>query len=165
VARTLLDLAAVVPTRKLRYAWEQAERIRLLDLRQVHAVIERGRGRKGVAGLRALVAEASAPPDTRSELEQRFVEVSREHGLSLPSLNCVVAGHTVDAFWPAQKLIVELDGFAYHRSRAAFERDRVRDADLQLAGYRVLRFTARTLAERPEFVALAIRRFLRSPTG
>jgi very-short-patch-repair endonuclease len=46
--------------------------------------------------------------------------------------------------------VVELDGYAFHSSRAAFERDRARDAQLQLAGYRVVRVTDRRLTREPE---------------
>jgi len=56
-----------------------------------------------------------------------------------------VAGLEVDAVWPQWRLVAELDGYAFHGTRAAFERDRERDARLQLAGYRVLRFTHRKL--------------------
>jgi very-short-patch-repair endonuclease len=64
------------------------------------------------------------------------------------------------------RLVVELDGYAFHRTRAAFERDRARDAALQLAGYRVLRLTARRLGEEPVAVADAVRTLLsRPPTG
>jgi very-short-patch-repair endonuclease len=52
--------------------------------------------------------------------------------------------------WAPQRLVVEVDGFAYHGGRAAFERDRLRDAELQAAGYRVARVTWRQLVERPE---------------
>jgi very-short-patch-repair endonuclease len=43
--------------------------------------------------------------------------------------------------WPAQRVIVELDGFETHGTRAAFRADRAKDAALTAAGYRVLRFT------------------------
>jgi very-short-patch-repair endonuclease len=61
-----------------------------------------------------------------------------------------VRGHEVDLYWPEQRLIVEFDGWAYHSTRAAFERDRLKDAELQLAGERVLRVTHRQLRRRPE---------------
>jgi len=67
-----------------------------------------------------------------------------------------VAGYEVDFLWPGERLVVEVDGYAFHSTRAAFERDRVRDADLQAHGYRVLRFTWRRLAEAPEAVITAI---------
>ena len=47
----------------------------------------------------------------------------------------------VDAFWPAQGLVVQLDGFAYHRTRRDRERDSASDADLELGGRRVVRLT------------------------
>lgn len=51
-------------------------------------------------------------------------------------------------------------GFAYHRDRAAFERDLERDAILQLAGYRVLRFTHRRMESKPAAVIGALRGLL-----
>ena len=56
-------------------------------------------------------------------------------------------GHEVDLLWPQERLIVEIDGYAYHGSRAAFERDRRRDARLLAAGYRVLRVSWRQIAD------------------
>ena len=55
-------------------------------------------------------------------------------GLPRPQTNVRLAGHEVDAVWRAQRLVVEVDGHAFHGSRAAFERDRRRDADLLAAG-------------------------------
>jgi very-short-patch-repair endonuclease len=56
--------------------------------------------------------------------------------------------------------VVELDGYAFHGDRSAFERDRLRDASLQLAGYRVLRVTYRRLRAEPALVAEAVRSLL-----
>ena len=70
-------------------------------------------------------------------------------GLPRPTLNTLVEGYEVDALWREQKLIVELDGFGTHRTRAAFERDRKRDAALLAAGHRTLRVTARRLDVEP----------------
>ena len=81
------------------------------------------------------------PSLTRSEAEIAFLELVRSAGLPAPETNVNVVGHEVDFLWREQKLIVEVDGFAYHSSREAFERDRRRDARLQAAGFRVIRFT------------------------
>jgi very-short-patch-repair endonuclease len=67
-----------------------------------------------------------------------------------------VAGHEVDFLWPTRKLVVEFDSWEFHRGRDAFEKDRRRDADLLLAGYRVLRITWRRLVEEPEAVIAQI---------
>jgi very-short-patch-repair endonuclease len=66
----------------------------------------------------------------------------------------------VDALWPRKRLVVELDGFAFHRHRAAFERDRARDAGFLAAGFAVLRLTHRRLLEEPEAVAAQLRGLL-----
>jgi very-short-patch-repair endonuclease len=63
-----------------------------------------------------------------------------------------VGRYEVDLLWRESSLIVEVDGYAYHSSRAAFERDRARDAELQAAGWRVLRVTWRQIVEEPEAV-------------
>lgn len=75
-----------------------------------------------------------------------------DHGLPRPETNTVVEGFEVDAAWREAKLIVELDGFATHGTRKAFERDRKRDRRLQAAGWRVIRLTWQQLAE-PELAA------------
>jgi very-short-patch-repair endonuclease len=72
----------------------------------------------------------------------------------------MVAGFEVDAWWPGSRLAVELDSYEYHGTRAAFERDRERDAVLQLEGYRVLRVTDRRLKEQPCDLATTIRALL-----
>ena len=71
-----------------------------------------------------------------------------------------IAGFTADFVWEDQRLIVEVDGHPYHSSRPAFERDHRRDIVHKNAGYEVLRFTARQLAEEPLLVIATIARAL-----
>ena len=94
--------------------------------------------------------EATDTGMTRSEAERRLLARIRKAGLPRPRTNVKVCGHEVDLYWPEQRLVVEFDGWAYHCTRAAFERDRERDAELQLAGERVLRVTNRQLEGAPE---------------
>lgn len=144
VARTLLDLAAIVPERDLARAVDRAERLERFDLGAVERILSRPNGRRGAARLRRSIA-AWQRLYTRSELEDRHVELVRAAGLTAPRLNARLHGdqraHEVDAFWPSHGLVVQLDGFAYHRTRRDRERDAAADADLELAGYRVLRLT------------------------
>jgi uncharacterized protein DUF559 len=100
------------------------------------------------------------PPATRSELERRFLDLCHEAGVPPPAIKAWVEGFEVDALWPGRRLVVELDGHAFHHTRAAFERDRVRDASLQLAGYRVLRLTHRRLEVERDAVAETVRSLL-----
>ena len=144
--RTLLDLAAGTPW-SLERALEEAERLELFDLRAVEALLARSRGRRGVARLRSALALYREPSFSRSELERRFIRLVRREGLPVPALNCNVRGHEVDALWPEEQLIVELDGYEYHRTRRAHERDRIRDDNLALEGHDVVRLTWSRLDE------------------
>lgn len=161
VARTLLDLAEVISERQLTRAVEEAERMGLLDLRAVEDVCRRGWGRRGLGSLRRVAGnQYGPPPQTRSELERAFLDFCADHHLPRPVLNATFNGLEVDALWKAERLIVELDGFAFHRTRAAFERDRARDAELQLAGFRVLRITHRRLTREAKEVARGLKALL-----
>ena len=106
------------------------------------------RSRPGVAALREVAAEN--PGLTRSKAERLVRALVKRAGLPAPQSNVRVAGYEVDLYWPAQRLVVEYDGWDTHSSRAAFESDRLKDAALQLAGERVLRVTGRQLERRPE---------------
>jgi Protein of unknown function (DUF559) len=131
--QTLADLATALPRRALEKAAEQAEALRL-DVR-IPA---------GHPGAKRL-AEATAhdlTATTRSPLEDAFLELCDAHGIPRPLVNAVVEGFEVDFCWPANRLIVETDGYQHHGTRAAFERDRARDARLTARGWRVLRFTS-----------------------
>jgi very-short-patch-repair endonuclease len=162
VARTLFDLAEVVSLKQLESAWEEADRLKLLRLTEVGAVCERGYGRRALRPIRGLLAEARAPLTTRSPLENHFAEFCRKHLADLPAplTNVSILDHEVDAYWPAQRLVVELDGFAYHGHRAAFERDRARDAAMQAEGYRVVRLTHRQLETETPRIATQLRKML-----
>jgi very-short-patch-repair endonuclease len=147
IARTLLDLAERTPARLPR-AYEEADRLNLLYPRDLEQACGRHEGRRGLAAIRRLMAE-ERDGATRSPLEDLFVALCRRHRLPTPAVNAHLLGFEVDALWSRQRLIAELDSFAYHRHRAAFERDRSRDAALQAAGYRVVRFTHRRLEQEP----------------
>jgi len=68
--------------------------------------------------------------------------------------------HEVDAFWPEHRLVVQLDGFAYHRTRMDRERDSATNADLELAGYRVIRLTWNDVVVHRERTLRRLRRCL-----
>jgi very-short-patch-repair endonuclease len=165
VARTIFDLAESVDFGRLQRAWEEADRLRLLELRKVEQVVESGYGRRALRPVRRLLAEARTGTITRSALEDRFSAFCRDHRLPAPATNIVLLGFEIDACWPTHRLVVELDGFAYHRHRAAFERDRARDSALQAAGYRVVRLTHRRLEAEAGAVAAELRRMLSSGGG
>jgi very-short-patch-repair endonuclease len=162
VARTLLDLAEVLDGDELRRAFEEADRLKLLRVPELERVCARAGRRKGLPALRSLIVAAHAPPQTRSPLENRFAEYCREHlaGLPAPLTNVTVLDHEVDAYWPSHRLVVEMDSWEFHSHRAAFERDRARDAAMQAAGYRVIRLTHRQLETEAPRIAAQLRKLL-----
>ena len=142
IARTLLDLADVLPRRPLKRAIDEADYLRLLDLTSLSAVVDNNPGRRGATRL-ALV---TAPPQpTKSKLERDFLALIERHGLARPEVNSSAEGFEPDFLWPEQKLIVETDGAAAHDRPGAFHRDRLRDRRLLRAGYRTIRLTEELL--------------------
>lgn len=112
--------------------------------------------------MRAALADLAAKGAqlTRSDLEDRFAALLDAHGLPHPRHNARVHDFEVDAYWPAARLVVELDGYAFHHTRDAIQRDHDRDNELELAGYRVLRFTYDDVVRRPATTASRVARAL-----
>jgi len=147
--RTLVDVAAVLDRRALERALDEALVLRLARTSEVRAALRRAGRVRGSAVLAALLARDAGPTLTRSVAEERLLALVREAGPPPPRLNPRVQGLEVDLLWVAERVVVEMDGFAYHGGRAAFERDRARDARLQAAGYATIRVTWRQLEGSP----------------
>lgn len=152
-ARTLLDLGDILPATALERAFERAEALRLLDLTSIRAALAANPTRRGSGRLAAILGQQQADPAIeRSELEGLFLELCAGAGLPRPLVNARVGPYEVDFLWPDARVVVETDGHSFHSTRAAFERDRARDALLVASGYRVLRFTYRQVVWEPEVV-------------
>ncbi len=154
--RTLLDLATVIPCRELERAVEQAAVLRLPGCAPLDAQFPAAH--RGSKLLRAALHHE--PALTRSEAERRVLDLVRAARLPSPRTNTRLHGYEVDMVWPAQRLVVEVDGYRFHSSRAAFERDRLRDAELQSRGYKVIRVTWRQITEEPEALIATLARAL-----
>jgi very-short-patch-repair endonuclease len=142
VARTLLDLADVLPRQDLKRAIHESEYKRLFDLTAITAVVHANPGRRG----KRLLTLAQGPSQlTRSELERRFLSLVERRRFPDPVAGAWVEGYEVDFLWRQANLVVELDGYAVHTTRAAFQRDREKDRRLTAAGYRPIRITATDL--------------------
>jgi predicted transcriptional regulator of viral defense system len=161
VARTLLDLAAVLNARTLARALEAAERRRVFDGNAVAAQLARANGRPEASRLQAAMADYQEPPPTREEFERRGFEVLAHAGLGRPAVNVLIEVGSeqleVDFCWPDRRLIVEFDSWEFHKTRAAFERDRRRDQLLRAAGWTVVRITWRQLTRAPHEVVAALK--------
>ncbi len=164
VARTLLDLGAVLPRRAVERAVDRAELLRVLDVKQIDDVLSRVGGHRGAGVLRAVLGEYAGPTRTRNDLEEAFLAICRAAALPQPEVNVWIAlepiGYEVDFLWRSQRLIAETDGRDPHTTRHAFEHDRRRDQRLMLAGYRVVRFPRRQVLEDPVSVEATVRALL-----
>jgi very-short-patch-repair endonuclease len=142
--RTLQDLATIATRSDIERAVEEAQVRHLVTRAELEP-----HGRLAAA-------LGHDPSLTRSEAERRLLALIRAAGLPAPRTNARIGPYEVDCLWPDQRLVVEVDGFAFHSTRAAFERDRARDRALQAAGYAVLRITWRQIVEEPEAVVAAL---------
>ena len=161
VARTLLDLAAVVRGRQLERAVEQAEVLRLFDLRAVEDALRRANGHHGAGVLRAVLADLKEPALTASDTEERFLALCATASLPRPEVNVWMniddgTPIKVDFLWRRERLAVETDAFGTHGTKQAFERDRCRDQRLHLAGWEPLRFTLRQMIREPSPVTATL---------
>jgi hypothetical protein len=156
VARTMLDIAARRPN--VLPALEQAEQLGIFDLHAINDVIARNPGHRGVRVLRqARDAIAAGGPRFRSELERQILPVFREAGLPDPLVNHTIMLEDgpieVDFYWSTLQLVVEVDGYRFHRGRRAFREDRRRDRRLMAAGIRSLRFVWEDITDRAALLA------------
>ncbi len=155
-ARTLLDLAAVLPYRPLRRAVREAQALKLVSLNQLTDVLTRLGPRRGTRNFAQILSTGAQP--TRTELEDAVLDLLLAGGLEPPDVNVpiIIAGRLIvpDFRWPRQHLIVEADGAAWHDHRLAREDDAERQALLEAHGERVMRVTwQQAVARRPQTLA------------
>jgi len=153
-ARTIADLRRAAPPESSHRAGPARGGQGAISSKQLRRAIRQ-------AEVLGLSIGAEAPPDrTRSELEGIFLKLCRRHGLPAPEVNVWIGSFEVDFLWRDRRLIVETDGYRYHRGRVAFEDDRDRDLELRGLGYEVVRLTYRQVVEDPERVARVLRGML-----
>ncbi|MGB7685920.1 MAG: DUF559 domain-containing protein [Solirubrobacterales bacterium] len=129
----------------------------ICDLRRDVAPAERRRAIRQAEALGLQLGGATTGDRTRSELEHLFLRLCRRHGLPTPEVNVPLGNRVADFVWRDQRLIVETDGYRYHRGRAAFEDDRARDLELRALGFEVVRLSYKQVTEEAERVASILR--------
>lgn len=147
--RTLIDLAATRPLSDLERTVARAQRANRLTPEDLHRAVERYSGRRGIRALRVISQIEGGPALTRSEAEVRFLELVRDGGLPPPRANARIGPWECDCVWPRERIVVEIDGYDFHRGRRMFEHDREKDSWLRSRGYTVVRFSWRQLHDRP----------------
>ena len=137
--RALLDLAAFAPDIcELESLVAEAHYRRLAGEDELRHQLQRNRGRPGTRLLREILDRPGGPQRTRSGGERWFLQLLREYGIDGFEVNAKVHGWEVDFFWREHGLCIELDGWDGHSSRAAFEKDRRKWADLSARGLTVV---------------------------
>jgi len=143
-------LAAVLTTSELLHAVRRAQGVRRVSTRQLLEVVDRLGPRRGSRRLARVIATGPAP--TRSVLEDVVLNMLLAAGFEHPDVNkpLVVDGRRVvpDFRWPAQRLVVEADGAAWHDTPVARAMDAERQALLEAGGERVIRVTWEQALER-----------------
>jgi very-short-patch-repair endonuclease len=161
VARTLVDLAALLDVDDLARACHEAGVRYGTTPRDVDEVLERRPISPGARKLRKVLHGDVRV--TLSTLERRFLALLNAEGLPLPLTNRVASGRRVDCRWPEQRLTVEVDGYRYHRSRHAWEQDRRREREARARGDEFRRYTYGDVLEDPRFMLPELRNLLDRP--
>jgi len=150
VSRTLIDLAAMLATRSVERALDEAEFLKLLDEGALGEALERNHGRPGAKRLRRVLRRHEpGSTRTRTPLEEAFYVLVAGTTLPQPEVNATVGPLTVDFLWREHGLVVETDGGASHDRAAQREEDSRRDAVVAAAGYETRRFTWHQVHRRP----------------
>ena len=131
-ARTLTDLARVATPAEVRRATRAAEK-RGLPLDPDHV-----------------------SQKTESDLEDDFRAICRRYDVPEPECNMRIGRYRVDFLWREQRLVIETDGYIYHRGRQAMRDDNDRDLELELLGLRVVRIDDSRIADDPEGIARGV---------
>ncbi len=146
-AETLLDLGAVVPLHKVQDALDRGIARRIVTPMSALAELNRrgGMAVRGTGPLRALLDDAGLTGSHKpSVLEAKTRRLIRKAGLPQPECELVVGAngeYRLDFSWPQLLLAIEVDGWMYHSSFAAFHGNKTRKNSLTLEGYAVLEYT------------------------
>ena len=155
---TLIDVSSVLPFDNLAEAVHVAGVRHGTTLGHIETTLERYPKAKRRSTLLAIAAGDA--PTLLSELERRFHALLRAGGLRLPETNRLHDAHFVDCRWPESRLTVELDSYRFHRSRHAWEQDRVRDREARARGDTLRRYTWYDVAETPAATLAELRALL-----
>jgi hypothetical protein len=149
VPRTLLDLAGGESERTLARAVREAVRLEQITVAALGDALADFRGRRGSRRLARTVARYAGLPieRARSGAEVRALEILREAGRPRPRLNARVAGEEADLSWPAERLIIEIDGGPFHLDKGE---DARKQRIWEAAGWTVRRLPSGDVYDRPD---------------
>ncbi len=160
IDRTILDLGAVVNQRRVQQAVDTALREGKTSLVSLNRLLEarRKRGRRGCGVLARVLESPAVALQVESRYEREILDLAVAMGLPLPATQHVVTGrwgqtYRLDLAWPDHRIAVEVDGHGFHATRAERAVDSARQNELQLMGWKVVRFTTDQIHSTPDGVA------------
>jgi very-short-patch-repair endonuclease len=163
-ARAVVEIAATASAKQLAGAIDEGLARRRFTPRELDEVLARNRPCRGAARLAAILGDPTATATSRSKREKRLLRLIRDAGLPMPETNVKFGRFELDFYWRREGLVVEIDGYNFHRGPDAFGKDREKDLAVRAAGLEMLRFTGEQVLKQPWMVlatiagALALRR-------
>jgi hypothetical protein len=149
--RTMIDRATELTPSRLERMVNEADKQDLIDPEALRHALDDYAGEPGVRPLRALLDRLTFRLSD-SELEVLFRPIAARAGLPTPLTKVMVNGFEVDFHWPDLGLVVETDGWRYHRTASAQTRDALRDQTHTASGFTTLRFSHYQVAYEPQHV-------------
>jgi len=151
IARTLCDLTAIARRWPVERAVDEAQRRKLLTLRELRDVYEElaGRGRRRSTVMRDILEARALSPDVGdSAPEARIIRLLISAGLPSPIAQYEIRTksglYRADLAYPDKMIAIEYDSWEFHAQRSSFDADRSRLVELELMGWMVLPFTSKS---------------------
>jgi hypothetical protein len=157
-ARTILDMSPRLNDKSLRRLVKNALNSPWLTEDHLAEMLARHPTAPGARRIAKLIGRDGTPE--RAGWEDEFPAFCAKHGLPAPIMGQPFRGYILDALFPAEKVIVELDGWDFHKGKIAFEDDRERDAEMLAHSHVTVRMTWDRIHERPRREARRLRKIL-----
>jgi very-short-patch-repair endonuclease len=155
---TLLDLGGVAGEAALARCLNEARVQGAVGDGELHATLRAHPNRRGARALWKLLEREESEFAVESEAERLCLRLMIESGLKPDATQARIGPYRVDFLYEPERLVVEVDGFRYHRTRDRFVGDRRRTAALMALDYEVFPLTWADLTERPAAAMAELRR-------
>ena len=149
--RTFLDLATVTGPKSLERSINEADKLDVIDADSLRRALDDHLGEPGIRLLRHVLDKHTFRLSD-DELERLFRPLAASAGLPTPLTKRMVNRFEVDFYWPALGLVVETDGWRYHRTPATQTRDALRFQVHVANGLTPLRFSHHQVKYEPRHV-------------
>lgn len=134
VARTLMDIAELLPPREVEWALDEALGRRLVTLQEIRELLGRIHNRHGANVLRTLIAWRTTSAAGRTKWQRLAYRAFVDAGLPEPEQDVWYLGYQHDFLWRKHGVTLEIDGFPWHGLKTRIERDRTKETTLENHG-------------------------------